>query len=81
MNNISLYPPYTVGVDLGGTNTVFAIVDSVGHILDCSDMPTTTPTVEKWADRLADNIKAMVSRHGLDGKIEGIGIGAPVPMR
>lgn len=73
----NLYPPYTVGVDLGGTNTAFAVVDSVGHILAKSAIPTRTSSVEVWADSLAAAVTDMIRRLDLEGCIEGIGIGAP----
>lgn len=77
MKQITLYPPFTIGVDLGGTNTAFAVVDSVGHILAKDSIPTKTPTIENWADTLATKITEMIDSLGLDGQIEGIGIGAP----
>lgn len=77
METITLYPPFTIGVDLGGTNTVFAIVDKAGHILEKDSFPTRTATAEAWADRLADGITAMINRHSLKDKIVGVGIGAP----
>ena len=77
METRTLYPPFTVGVDLGGTNTVYAIVDKTGHIIDQSSFPTMTPTLEEWADRLADGISDMISSCDLEGEIVGIGIGAP----
>ena len=66
-----------MGVYLGGTNTAFAIVDSVGHIVANDSIPTRTPTVEKWADNLASKISRMIADNILEGMIEGIGIGAP----
>lgn len=77
MESNNLYPPFTVGVDLGGTNTVYAIVDSVGHIVARGSMPTSTPTIEVWADNLAQNIHTLISETNLEGQIEGLGIGAP----
>lgn len=77
MKKESLYPPFTIGVDLGGTNTAYAIVDSVGHIIESGSFPTATPTVEAWADRLSDELSAISSRNGLGDQIEGVGIGAP----
>ena len=77
MQTRPLYPPFTVGVDLGGTNTVYAIVDKTGHIIDKESFPTQTPSVDVWADMLADGISRMIERHSLQGDIVGIGIGAP----
>ncbi len=72
-----LFPPFTIGVDLGGTNTVFAIVDSVGHIIARDSFPTATSSVEEWADTLALKASAMIKDTQLEEQIIGIGIGAP----
>lgn len=77
MNSYQLYPPFTIGVDLGGTNTAYALVDSVGHILEKGSIPTRTKSVEEWADSLAENISLIIDKQKLDGMVEGIGIGAP----
>lgn len=77
MDSKPLYPPFTVGIDLGGTNTAFAVVDSGGHILAKDSIPTRTPSVEQWADSLASKISFMISDLDLEGHVEGIGIGAP----
>lgn len=70
------YPPCSIGVDLGGTNTVFGLVDAVGHILARDSFPTATPDVESWADMLASRINELIAGSGID-QIAGIGIGAP----
>lgn len=77
METKALYPPFTVGVDLGGTNTVYAIVDKAGHILEKGSFPTQTSSIEVWADKLAVGISDMISRLKLEGQILGVGIGAP----
>ena len=73
----SLYPPFTVGVDLGGTNTVVAIVDSVGHIVTSNSFPTATSSIGQWADILAEMVREMIRITDLHGHVKGIGIGAP----
>lgn len=77
MEKRPLYPPFSVGVDLGGTNTVYAIVDKTGYIIDKASFPTKTPSVDVWADMLSDGISRMIDRHSLQGDVVGIGIGAP----
>lgn len=77
MQKRPLYPPFTIGVDLGGTNTVFAIVDKTGYIIDKASFPTKTPSVDVWADILTDGISKMIEKNSLQGDIVGIGIGAP----
>lgn len=68
---------YTIGVDLGGTNTVYAVVDADGNIIEKDSFPTDTPSVEVWADRLAAGIMLMIDRNNLRGRVTGVGIGAP----
>lgn len=77
MQTRPLYPPFTVGVDLGGTNTVFAIVDKTGHIIEKDSFPTMTDFYEIWADMLAKGISGMIERNSLEGQIVGVGVGAP----
>ena len=77
MQKRPLYPPFTIGVDLGGTNTVYAIVDKAGYIIDRDSFPTKIPSVDVWADILADGISKMIDKNSLQGNIVGIGIGAP----
>lgn len=71
------YPPFSVGVDLGGTNTVYGIVDGVGHVLASGSFPTRIPDFEKWCDTLADGIRELIAQTGTEGRIEGVGLGAP----
>lgn len=70
-------PVFTVGVDLGGTNTVYAIVDELGLILEKDSFPTQTPSADVWADMLAAGIFDMIARHNISGQVKGVGIGAP----
>ena len=76
MESNATYPLYSIGVDLGGTNTVYALVDTNGNILKCDSFPTATPTVEEWADKLAAGILDMIGNIKKEN-LSGIGIGAP----
>ena len=50
--------PYVVGIDIGGTNTVFGIVDARGTIIASSSIKTSGyPTVEEMCIR--DRIREM----------------------
>ena len=65
------------GVDIGGTNTVFGLVDKEGNILAEKSLKTTDyPRIEKFVDELVSSINKLI-----DGqpnlKLSGIGIGAP----
>ena len=76
MENDSLKPLYSIGVDLGGTNTVYALVDTSGNILKSDSFPTATPTIEDWADKLSAGILGMIANIKPEN-LSGIGIGAP----
>lgn len=70
--------PYVVGIDIGGTNTVFGIVDARGHIV-ASDSIKTKKHVE-FDDYIADlheGLSRLLRQHECEDQIQGIGIGAP----
>lgn len=68
---------YTVGVDIGGTNTLYALVDTEGRILKRGSMPTRTgQTAEEFFHSLAQRIKGLTD--GIDpSAVAGIGVGIP----
>lgn len=78
MNEQELLKPYVIGLDLGGTNSVFGIVDSRG------DIKATTAIKTQAYDKVKDYVKASVEAlhviidqvGGID-KIKAMGIGAP----
>ena len=78
MNEQGQKKPYVIGLDLGGTNSVFGIVDSRGEI-----RATTAIKTQGYAD-VNDYVKASVEAlqviidevGGID-TIEAMGIGAP----
>ena len=70
--------PYVVGIDIGGTNTVFGIVDARGTIIASSSIKTSGyPTVEEYADEVCKSLLPLIIANGGVDKIRGIGIGAP----
>lgn len=70
--------PYVVGIDIGGTNTVFGIVDARGLVIASSSIKTRKqPTVEAYIDELYTELTKLLEVHDATGKIHGIGIGAP----
>lgn len=76
--NTSMERPYVVGIDIGGTNTVFGIVDARGTIIASGAVKTQIyPTVEEYADEVCKNLLPLIIAHGGVDKIKGIGIGAP----
>jgi glucokinase len=70
--------PYVVGMDMGGTNTVFGIVDARGNVISKSAIKTGTHTdINLYInDVYAELIKLVDAVGGVD-KIKGIGVGAP----
>ena len=65
------------GIDIGGTNTVFGLVDKAGNILAENSLETTDyPEIKNFVSALAEAInKLMEGTSNL--KLAGIGIGAP----
>jgi len=67
----------TVGVDLGGTNTVYGIVDRKGKICDEGMIITTDyPDAEDFVKALSERI-ASIKKADPEISIRGIGLGAP----
>lgn len=76
--NSHMEKPYVVGIDIGGTNTVFGIVDTRGTILSCGAVKTGAyAEVENYVDDVCKNLLPLIEAHGGVDKIKGIGIGAP----
>ena len=76
--NSSMEKPYVVGIDIGGTNTVFGIVDARGTIIASGSVKTQAyETVEEYVDEVCKNLLPLIISQGGVEKIKGIGIGAP----
>lgn len=70
--------PYVIGVDLGGTNTVFGIVDKDGNIIAEDSIKTQKyATAEEFVDAGVECLNGVISRVGGLDNIQGMGIGAP----
>ena len=70
--------PYSIGIDIGGTNTVMGIVDTRGNILGTASIPTLRHShVKQYLDELHTELSVMMERTDAIGKIHGIGVGAP----
>ncbi|MCZ2460434.1 MAG: ROK family protein [Chitinophagales bacterium] len=67
-----------IGIDVGGTNTKYGIVNQKGDILSQSEMKTETfATPELFVDGLYEMLKPMMDSVPTGSHIKGIGIGAP----
>lgn len=70
--------PYTLGLDLGGTNAVFGIVDEHGNILEHVSIKTQQyKTAEDFVDAAVEALRPIIEKVGGINVIEGMGIGAP----
>ena len=69
---------HKIGIDIGGTNTKFGIVDKQGRILDQDRMLTNeTEGAEDFIEALHAKMVPMMENAGGVKNISGIGIGAP----
>ena len=68
-----------VGVDIGGTNTVFGFIQEKGKCF-FSDSMTTNPEeeAERFIERLSNKIKTDFRHYSQDYTLSGIGIAAPM---
>ena len=70
--------PYVIGLDLGGTNAVFGVVDAHGLIKATTAIKTQAcASAEDFVSRAVDTLQLIVEQVGGIGKIKGMGIGAP----
>lgn len=65
------------GVDIGGTNTVFGLVDKSGNVLAQGELITTDyPDIKDFVTDLVSSIRKLVGGNS-EMKLAGIGVGAP----
>ncbi len=78
MSNDSVNKPYVIGLDLGGTNSVFGIVDARGEIKATTAIKTQGyDKVEDYVDASVDALKVIIEQVGGIETIKAMGIGAP----
>jgi glucokinase len=69
---------YAIGIDIGGTNTKFGIVNHRGEISNTGEISTTKfEKVEDFIDDLYENLLPAIKNIGGAELIKGIGVGAP----
>ena len=67
-----------VGIDVGGQTSKLGVVDARGTVLAQTVIRTDTYSdVVPYIAELADAVKKVVKEAGAEGKIRGIGVGAP----
>lgn len=74
----SIAKPYVIGLDLGGTNSVFGIVDTRGEIKGSTAIKTQAYSdVNDYVQAGVDALQPIIDMVGGIEKIKGMGIGAP----
>jgi glucokinase len=75
---IDLSNEFAIGIDIGGTNTKYGIVNHRGEILEKGELKTDAyPEIESYVDALHDVLTPLIKKHVNGGVVKGIGVGAP----
>ncbi|MGZ3951928.1 MAG: ROK family protein [Flavisolibacter sp.] len=75
---IDLSNEFAIGIDVGGTNTKYGIVNHRGEILEKGEIRTDAyPEVESYVDALYNTLTPLIKQHTDGGVVKGIGVGAP----
>ena len=70
--------PYVLGIDIGGTNTVFGLVDTRGMVIASASIKTGKHSnINDYIDELYTEAMRLIEANDAVDKIHGIGIGAP----
>ncbi|MCR5394064.1 MAG: ROK family protein [Bacteroidales bacterium] len=70
--------PYVLGIDMGGTNTVIGIVDTLGKVATTTAIKTRDYVeFEDFVDALVKACRRVMNDVGGEHLVAGIGIGAP----
>ncbi|MDH6308793.1 glucokinase [Dysgonomonas sp. PFB1-18] len=70
--------PYAIGIDIGGTNSVFGVVDKRGHIINQGSIKTGSyREINDYVNHLSAGVQEIIDQVGGTGNIKGIGVGAP----
>lgn len=77
-HKMTMSKPYVVGIDIGGTNSVFGIVDARGTVIASGSIKTQKYNkVEDYVEDLTAELTKLLESENATDKIMGIGIGAP----
>ena len=78
MSLIDLSKQVALGVDIGGTNTKFGLVNHRGEILDKGSIRTDEfEKVEDFIEALYNKLKPLIDEYCTERQFDGIGVGAP----
>jgi glucokinase len=77
-NKTIMEKSYVIGIDIGGTNSVFGVVDARGTILYSDSIKTSLYSeIDKYVDALSVGLDGVIEKAGGKSTIKGIGVGAP----
>jgi glucokinase len=67
-----------LGIDVGGTNTKYGLVNHRGEIIEKGEIRTDSfPTVPEFINGLYETLSPIIEKVGDGDRLKGIGIGAP----
>jgi glucokinase len=78
MSLVDLSKHVALGIDIGGTNTKFGVVNHRGEVLEKGSISTDAyPTVEEFIDALYTAVLPLIEKNSGEKNFDGIGVGAP----
>lgn len=70
--------PYVLGIDIGGTNTKFGVVDKRGQIIEQGSIKTGNHSeINAYIEDLVTNLQVIINKVGGISNFKGVGVGAP----
>ena len=73
-----LQKQFALGIDIGGTNTKYGLVNQRGEVLRKGRIKTGDyPQIEDFVDALYDEISPLIQELSKEATFKGIGVGAP----
>lgn len=75
---MTLTKPYVVGIDIGGTNTAYGIVDTRGNVVAGGSIKTPKHVeFNDYVEQIYTAVSRLIEQEGMVEQIAGIGVGAP----
>ena len=69
---------FVVGIDVGGQTSKIGVVDARGTVLAQTVIRTDTyDEIGPYIAELAEAVKKLIRESGTEGKVRGVGVGAP----
>ncbi len=68
---------YAIGIDMGNTNTSIGIVDTLGNVINKSNISSDYQNIAEYINAICDHLTALIEQQGGTNNIKGIGIASP----